>query len=225
MEIQNRAANRFASTVTSISDKGFADANRAHYLEFRNRAHSTALKWALQTNHIPLAPLMQPEFVAASAMIDTESREAGRVAHDIIEMIEPELNDLAFQSGPWACTTNRPAKLDWDTAYPVDLTSWNSRVQARPLRQTQFRATRNVDARTLIAAGLTDMRTRLHSEGIDSTILDPLIEEPPEDVRGQGRWLARLATAAQCLADPGPAFAQSSDPSSPVIITLETSQE
>ena len=215
--IQNQAANRFAATFAGLSDSGFAEANRGHYFEFRNRAHAGAQRWSQWSNHLSITPLMQPEFLLAANML---TEDFGRVGYDLIEMIEPELNDLRFQSGPWDFATERKPAVDWDTQFPTDLSSWNSKPTSNPV-QTNFPVrTQKSDSSNLIVNALKDMQSHLREDGLDPTVLDAALESPPTDRRGQGRWLTRLATYAHCRADPGSAMAPSASPYSPVVMTV-----
>ena len=219
-EIYNQAANRFAATFSGLSSAGFDDANRRHYLEFRNRAHAGALRWSQWSNHVVLSPLLQPELIAASELLSNEERAAGKVAYDLIELLAPELNDLRFQSGDWDLPTYRRPLLDWDAHYPVDHTTWSARKLA-PAIHTEFpHLTADSDPQAMIQNSLFDLGELMSADGLSRNILSGAVENPPSDYRGQGRLLTRLATALHCLENPGPTMSPSAPPVIPMIMTL-----
>lgn len=71
------------------------------YAVFRNRSHFGHIRYSMAQNAFPVLPLSQPEFLQAAQLIDPKKRDDSLVAFDVIEKLNPELNDLAFESNQW----------------------------------------------------------------------------------------------------------------------------
>lgn len=161
--IESRAMNRFVVTLREISGDGtIHSAVAAHYRSFRNRGHVGGLVWGRTYGVINSNPLLQPEFLAASRMLPAEERDAGRMTYDLLELMDPALNDLEFQSGPWPWAASRLSHLDW-SRYPSDSRGFAASLAARPKPQVTvpFPARPRPSMQRLIGDGLAQLRQAL----------------------------------------------------------------
>lgn len=74
-----------------------------HFLHYRNRIHFGHLITSYSKNEITHHPLMQKEFLFASAFYDLESRRNDLICHDILNRLEPELKKISFDNGYSEC--------------------------------------------------------------------------------------------------------------------------
>lgn len=115
-DIHEAAWNKFLDNLLSMNRDTFSEAVDRHFTLFRNRAHfGTTLRFS-QEGATPYFLLNQVELVAAGEMLAPEDRHAGAVFFDILETLNPELNDLEFDSNQWSkrvrARTQR-ATTDW----------------------------------------------------------------------------------------------------------------
>lgn len=71
------------------------------YSVFRNRSHFGHTKASMAQNQVPVLPLSQPEFIWARDRLSAQEITSGKIAFDIIEHLQPDLNTLQFDDGPW----------------------------------------------------------------------------------------------------------------------------
>lgn len=224
-QVDSRAMNRFVVTLREISDGTIESAVAAHYRSFRNRGHVGGIAWARSLGVINSNPLLQPEFVAASQMLAPAERDAGRMTYDLLELMDPSLNDLEFQSGPWPWSANRSPQLDW-AKYPSNAAGFaeskSTKSGARP--KAPFPARPRPDMQSLIARGLTQLRQALlDAKQPGGEFVDTLLAQTPTDLRGRGRLLTKLATWAHCMPEAG-VFAPSADPLAPRVVTMSSTK-
>lgn len=218
--VDSRALNRFVVTMRDISGGTIEGAIAAHYRSFRNRGHVGGLAWGRSMGIINSNPLLQPEFVAASHMLAPDDRDAGRMTFDLLEILDPSLNDLEFESGPWPWAGGRPQRFDWDRhpADPGSFTASQSMAKTKA-QKAAFPPRPRPDMGPLIQRGLGQLREALvDAKHPGGEILGDLQQNPPTDLRGQGRLLTKLATWAHCMPDPGH-FVASASPLPPRIVT------
>ena len=72
---------------------------RTHYRLFRSRFHFGMPAFNAWYGYVPFAPIQSPALLNASRLLDENSREKGRVIHDVTELIMPELNRIPFGDG------------------------------------------------------------------------------------------------------------------------------
>lgn len=100
-EGSERALSKWKHLLRSTQGLNFAQAHGRLWSINRSRAHFGHVRHSLLYGTLPLFPLSQPEFVWASELLTQEDRALGRVAFDIIEMVDPGLNDIELESGKW----------------------------------------------------------------------------------------------------------------------------
>lgn len=222
VEIHKRAVNRFVTTMRDLSTDGTIDtAVAAHYRTFRNRGHVGGLAWGRSMGVINSKPLLQPEFLAASQLLPPEERDAGRMIFDLFELLDPTLNELEFQSGAWPWELGRPWHADW-SRYPADISRYfvsrDGATSSSP--SPVIPGPSRPDMLPLMRRGLDQLHQSLDDAKLPATaILRRYQENPPTDRRTQGRLLAKLATWAHSMPDPG-MFAGSANPLAPRVVSM-----
>lgn len=100
-EIRSEAEQRFVNEFVKLGGSTPTEAANRHWTAFRNRGHFGHVRHSVSHGALPIFPLAQWEFVSAAQQLGSEDRADGRVLHDLIELLAPELNDVEFESGPW----------------------------------------------------------------------------------------------------------------------------
>lgn len=92
----------FHSLFLELGAATIEDALHRRYTVFRNGSHFGHTRHSMSHGQIPVLPLSQPEFIQASQLLSPYQRNIGQVAFDIIERVNPELNEISFDSGYWS---------------------------------------------------------------------------------------------------------------------------
>lgn len=99
--IYTEAQNAFISNLRSMNRPTLSEAVDKHFTLYRNRAHfGTTLRFSRE-GATPFFLLNQLEFVIAGEKLPSIDRKKGAVFFDIIENLDPRLNDLEFDSNQW----------------------------------------------------------------------------------------------------------------------------
>lgn len=72
-----------------------------HYLYYRNRIHFGHYVKSFSENEIAFHPLMQKEFLYASAHYNLETKRDGKICFDVINKLDYKLNQITFDNGFW----------------------------------------------------------------------------------------------------------------------------
>lgn len=101
--VYQRAKGQFVDSLMAghRTNATLDDVLNDYYRQFRNSAHFGNQNMAYALGTIQWYPLCQPEFLLATEKITVEERLNGKVQFDITEMLDPELNDWEYESGPW----------------------------------------------------------------------------------------------------------------------------
>ncbi|WP_144061002.1 hypothetical protein [Agrococcus pavilionensis] len=219
-ELEGPVFARFSETLLSLGKGSIDDAVMNHYGAFRNRGHVGGMLWARDKGAIVCNPLLQPALQRASMRLPAHLRDAGRVTFDLLELLLPEMNDLEFQSGAWPWSSDRPQALDW-SKYPSDRRGFfQSQDRRASAPRPQYKWGPNPDMTALIRSGLSELREAVDAAGLPGDhVVGPIQVEPPEDRRGQGRLLARLATWGQGLPHAA-SFARTIESRSPRVFSI-----
>lgn len=70
-----------------------------HYLKFRNRSHFGMRHFSTFHDAIYVFPLLSPSLLAASSLLSEKDRENGRLMYDIIDYLNPVLNQFEYDGG------------------------------------------------------------------------------------------------------------------------------
>lgn len=100
-EVYEASRRAFVSSLMIGEAGGIVERLDRGYYEYRNRSHAGTGRYQLPLGVRTLYPLVQPEFIAASRLLEAEDAEGGRVLFDLIEMTVPELHSLPYASPPW----------------------------------------------------------------------------------------------------------------------------
>lgn len=203
-DLREEAAAKFATAVIYLDAGSFTHALDRHYEFFRLRGHAGGRRWGQHFGITNYSILLQPDFVRAVSLLDPAERFGGRILFDIVEKWVPDLHDLEYQSGPWEFSTGRPKVFDWSQIPP---SPEHFRASQQRVKQSttpsRYIGRPRPDMGGLIAAGLTDLSDAMQTDGLSPDIIRPLLQNPPTDLRGQGRLLSRLSTWQSGLAQPG----------------------
>lgn len=71
------------------------------YVLQRSRTHHSVLRSAMTVGTLTVSPLCQPEFFMANQCLSNEERSWGKLQFDIIETIEPLLNEVSLNNDRW----------------------------------------------------------------------------------------------------------------------------
>lgn len=114
--IYREAQKAYSSNLKSMNRPTFSEAVDKHFTLYRNRAHfGTTLRFARE-GATPFFLLNQLEFVIAGEKLPSQLRVKGGVFFDIIERLDPQLNDLEFDSKQWDPEIRRRThrnKIEW----------------------------------------------------------------------------------------------------------------
>ena len=89
------------SLFNRLNAESIEDALHKRYTIFRNGSHFGHARHSISHGQIPILPLSQPEFVQAAQILPHDRMHVGQVAFDIIENLQPELNEINFDGGFW----------------------------------------------------------------------------------------------------------------------------
>ena len=92
---------RLVELFLHLGSDDFAEGLHRRFANYRNRAHFGHIRDSATKRSLTLLPLSQVDFVRARGLLSEEEQFAGVIAHDIVERLVPELNDLPFDDGPW----------------------------------------------------------------------------------------------------------------------------
>lgn len=119
----DEAKVRFLRTFQSLGGGTGVEAASRYWTAYRNRGHFGHVRHSLTRGALPIFPLAQKEFMQAGQLLPVEDKKDGRVLFDLMEMLEPKLNTLEFESGPWPDRYVEAQKGDgqtWDVAASFD---------------------------------------------------------------------------------------------------------
>lgn len=100
--LRAESLDRFENTLRDLGAKTIKSSVNRHFSAYRNRGHFGHINFSRSQAAIPVLPLSQPEFVHAGQLVSEQERESGAMFFDIIESLNPELNDLRFDSSQWS---------------------------------------------------------------------------------------------------------------------------
>lgn len=219
-DLRRQAETSFADALSYLSQGTIADALNLHLSHFRIRGHASALKWGRSFGMTNLPILLRPEFVHAISKLPTQERFSGRILYDIVEKVAPELHDLEYQSGAWAFDKHRPTVFDWSTIPSDEESFWQSKERIKAsARPSGYRGRPRPDMTSAINSGITELVDSMRQDGIDSSVIETVRQNPPTDMRAQGRLLSQLADWAGGFVDGG-SLAPAVEPMPPRVRTF-----
>lgn len=151
--VRVEARDRLYETLSRLGGHTFRDAADRHFSGFRNRGHFGHVNYSLTQNALPVLPLSQPEFVQAGQLLSVEDRESGAVFFDIIERLDPKLNDLRFDSAQWipsikARRSHDRGNTEWNVnESDSELHEFFSNDELNTVRRSTARSTKFADGR------------------------------------------------------------------------------
>lgn len=92
---------RFTESLKETGFSTFLEAADRHFSLYRNRGHFGTTLHFMQEGAVPFFPLNQLAFVRAGELVSVKQRKDGIVFFDLIEKLDPSLNDLPFDSAQW----------------------------------------------------------------------------------------------------------------------------
>lgn len=98
---RNAVFENIRSLFSELGAETIQEGLHRRYTVFRNGSHFGHGRHSMSHGQIPILPLSQPEFVQASQLLSPGQRDAGQVAFDIIERVNPTLNEITFDGGFW----------------------------------------------------------------------------------------------------------------------------
>lgn len=117
VKVSDQGFHNFINSLEATGKETAAEAAEQHFTLYRNRGHfGTSHHFQLE-RALPIFPLNQYAFFLAGQKISPTERIHGSVQFDIIERLDPSLNDLEFDSNQWD-----PSVLDRKLSSKV--TSW-----------------------------------------------------------------------------------------------------
>ena len=190
-EFTGGAARRFAIDFAAVAEGDGLDlAMISHYKNYRNRGHVGSILYARDRGVTNISPLMKTQFIDAMRLLAPQLAAAGQVGHDAIELLDPTLNDLEFQSGPWECKTNDRTRFDW-SQYPSSQPPKTIPAQAQPVPKLP-----PINTKEAVSQLLTALSRDMQASGIDNSWFKKFLEyEYPDSLLR--KLLIRLATWAQ----------------------------
>ncbi|MEJ5998050.1 hypothetical protein [Corynebacterium sp. H130] len=116
----NTIRQQFLESLQATGRNTILEAVDVHFNLYRNRGHFGHVSQSNAIGAIPFFPPSQRAWTKAGEKITEEQRVSGQMFFDIIETLNPELNDLRFDSDHWPDEfyekRHNPARRDWDIA-------------------------------------------------------------------------------------------------------------
>jgi len=100
-ELRLQALEKFKEALKSTGRATLSEASDRHFSLYRNRGHFGTTLAFIQEGAVPFFPLNQLAFVRAGELLSVNDRIDGAVFFDLIERMDPALNDLEFDSQQW----------------------------------------------------------------------------------------------------------------------------
>ena len=100
-KLRSEMRESFIATLSGTGRNLFLEAADRHFTFYRNRCHFGTTISFMQEGAVPFFPLNQLAFVRAGEILAPSERNAGAVFFDLIERLDPSLNDLEFDSEQW----------------------------------------------------------------------------------------------------------------------------
>lgn len=201
-DLAEQGETSFVEGVNHLSDGTLAQALDLHYEMFRMRGHAGGRRWGQTYGITNFSLLQQATLSRAAQKLDPVERDGGKVLFDIVERVMPELNDLEYQSGPWPWSGQRPPVRDWATVKGSIAGFRQAQQRAKnSTHPSRYRGRPRPDMSDKINVGLRALVDQMRTDGVGAKVLDPILQSPPKDLRGQGRMLARLFNWASGFGD------------------------
>lgn len=100
-KLRKEMRESFVATLSGMGRNLFWEAADRHFTFYRNRCHFGTTISFMQEGAVPFFPLNQIAFVRAGEKLTPSERNAGAVFFDLIERLDPSLNDLEFDAEQW----------------------------------------------------------------------------------------------------------------------------
>lgn len=99
MEVLDGVIEALAAEIESLPGSSLAEKVDNHYLFHRNRYHMGMRGFSTLHERLTWLPLASSHLFTASRLIPLEERSAGRVIHDVMEAIDPDMLSIRFDGG------------------------------------------------------------------------------------------------------------------------------
>lgn len=201
-ELAERGEQKFVEAIRYLPGSTLAQSLDRHYETFRMRGHAGGRRWGQSYGVTNYSILQQSTLMRASQALDPAERYEGKVLYDIVENLAPELHDLEYQSGPWPWTGQRPPARDWSSIAPrLEDYRMAQKRSRQAMRPNGYKGRPRPDMAPAIATGLAALSEQMREDGLEPALIGSIRAAPPEDLRGQGRLLARLFNWASGYGD------------------------